>query len=327
MSKPIHTDRFPGMNNVEDDSLVRAVLNMDVLPGGDEKNPGGELEIRKGYALWQALAGAHSLFSNGAEFYCAAGTSLKKVSPGKVITTLATIAGVDDPLFFIQVGARLFMSSRSWNGIYDLGVVRQWGAEYSDDPEHYSDASTSEEFIQQGNTVAPFMENLALAGGRIFGTVGSKLHYSDPPLAYEMYRRDTFLEFTADLVMVAVSNAGLYMASADTTWFAQGFDPENFQQTVVGGGVIPGTLQYLESYKGVNNVPIWLDKDGVQAGIQGAVMPLTKNRVRIDHTDARAASHYNAKDGRFMASMIAPPDAAFGDIVTCEVVRNGKLIT
>lgn len=324
MTKPIHIDKFPGMNNVDKQSQLRVVHNLNITE--DQK-----LKQRDGFALWLALTGGHSLYSTGSEFFCVRqGTTtperLCRISPDKAITHVCDIDGSGDPLFYVQVGTRLFISSKGWNGVYENSTVRAWGAEHSDDPADYAAINSSEELLMLGDIKAPFMENLALAGGRIFGTVGEKVYYNDPPLAYEMFRADTFHPFTAEITMVAVSNGGLYFGSDKAVWFAVGFDPAEWSFSRVSGGVIPGTLQYLEEYKGINNVPVWLDEYGVQVGLNGTVMPLTKKAIKIDHTAARAASLL-ASDGRYVSSMLAPPDASFGDLVTCEVVRNGKLIT
>lgn len=330
-TKPIHMDAFPGMNNVVKDAPIRAILNMDVASEGTEKKPGGPLVKRAGYSLWQALAGAHSLFCDGSQFFCVrTGTTtmerLCRIAPDKTITHVCDIAGSGDPLFYLQIDGRLFISSRNWNGICEDGVVRDWGTEFSDDPADYDTAASSEELMLMGTIKAPLMENLALAGGRIFGSVGKRVYYNDPPLAYEMFRADTFHEFTDEIVMIAVSNAGMYFASAATTWFTPGFDPHEFVPVVVGDGAIPGTLQYLDDFRQMNNVPVWLDSDGIQAGMQGTVIPVNKNSVRIDHGGMRAASHLTA-DGRFVSSMPTPDVAYAGDSVTCSIIRNGVLIT
>lgn len=339
MPKPIHINKFPGMDNVSSQPQVRAVPGADdgskqaqpsVIQNMDVTRDGG-LEVRDGVTAWLSLAGAHSLFSNGSEFFCAAAHTttperLCKISPTGVVTTLSATAGLNDPLFFVHIAGRLFISSRSWNGVYENGVVRPWGAEYSNDPADYASAISSESLTLQGVINAPKMENLCLAGGRIFGTNGTKLHYNDPPLAYEMYRRDTYHEFPDELVMVAQTNLGLYIATADNVWFTGSLDPNEFILSVVAGGVIPGTLQYLAEYKGINNVPIWLSEKGIQAGVNGGVESLTVNTTKISHTAARAASIITA-DRRYLSSFIAPSDASFGDTVLGEVVRNGSLIT
>jgi len=337
---PIYTDKFSGMNNADSNSAlslsmkqlsvkdaaggVRMIHNMDVQPSGD-------LTKREGFTVWQSLIGAHSLFSTGLEFFCVRqGTTtperLCKIDLSKTITHICDIVGAGDPMFYVQIGTRLFMSSKNWNGVYENGAVRAWGAEYSDDPADYAGAESSEELMLMGDTKAPCMENLTHVGARIFGTVGNKVYYNDPPLAYEMFRKDTFHEFAEPITMIAVAPDGLYFHSTKTSWYAAGYDPENFKFTVVGDGSIPGTLQYLAEFKNTTNVPVWLGDDGVEVGLGGEITSLTQDIIKIDHTEARAASVYT-KDKRYLSSMVAPPDAAINDAVTCEVIRNGKLIS
>lgn len=330
--KPIRINGFPGLNNVDSTALIKSLLNMDALPGGTEKEPGGPLAKRDGFSLWLALAGAHSLWADidGTLYCAAAGTTslerLVKIDRNKGITTICDITGSGLPLYFVRVADRLFISSAAWNGVYQNGAIRAWGEEYSDDLADFTNIEGSEELLTHGAINAPQMENLALAGGRIFGSVGSRVYYNDPPFGYEMYRRDAFHDFSGDLTMIAQTAAGLYFATDHVTWFASGLDPEQFQFTIVGDGAVPGSLQYLENFKGQANVPVWVSPTGVQAGIQGQVIPLTQNAVRFD-VGGRAASYQDQRHGGHYVTTMPLPDVGFGDQATCEVFRNGALIT
>lgn len=331
MADPIHTDAFPGMNNVDPDAAVRTILNMDVIAEGTEKKPGGPVEKRAGYSPWQSLVGAHSLWADadGSMFYCAAGvTSLEalyRIDRNKTITLLSAITGLGSPMFYQRVADRLFISSASWCGVYQYGAIRSWGAEFSDDLAAFEDISGSEELMTHGVISAPAMENLCLAGGRIFGSIGNRAYYNDPPFAYEMFRRDSFHEFAGNLTMIAATAFGLWFASADTTWFASSLNPSEFVFSVVGDGAVPGSLQYLNEFRQMNNVPVWISKSGMQAGMQGQVVPLTEQAVKFD-VAGRAASYQEQKlNGHYVANMPLP-DVGFGDAATCEVFRAGKLI-
>lgn len=324
------------MNNVDQISPIRVVHNMDVTT--DKK-----LRRREGYALWHGLEGSHSLFFDGEVFFCAAKgsaspESLYKVTLNKEVTEIGPITGAAEQLYYIPLNGRMYISSKLWNGIYEDGVIRPWGYSYGDDPAALENASSSEEQITLNTIAAPCMENLALAGGRIFGSAGRKLWYNDPPLAYEMFRPDTFHEVDGEITMVApegkggvFAREGLYIATSTATWFAEGYDPENWVFAAVGDGAIPGTFQYVSSLKldnrSYNNVPVWLNRHGVQAGIGGVVQNVSKGKVRFEAT-GRAASFYREQaGGQYLSTFMQPPEVGFGDSITCEVVRAGKLIT
>ena len=333
--KPIIVKEFPGMNNVarqgvmgttsdgkQNLAAVKAVLNMNTTT--DRK-----LEKRAGYALWRSLPGAHSLWFDGKDFLCAArGTasleSLYRVSMDKLVTEICPITGLGEPLYYLPASGVVYISSRMWNGVYASGAVRHWGSEYGDDPALLDDAGSSEKMMLLNTSGPPCMENLCLAGGRIFGSVGSRVHYSDPPMALEMYRPDTYHDFSDTITMIAVADDGMFFASADQTWFATGHDPLAWEFTLVGKGAIPGSLQY-KPQQHANNIPMWLNKQGVQIGTRG-VLQATEEKVRFD-TAGRAASVFKKQGGgQYLSSFIQPPDVGFGDSATCEIVRNGKLL-
>ena len=326
-SKPINIAAFPGMNNVSK-AGIRTVLNMDA--GADQF-----LTQRDGYALWLAMIDPHSLVADSMSLFCAAvGTasieSLWNISSQGDKTEVCVINGKGHPLSYIFTPDRVYISSRAWNGIYEYltGVVRAWGAAYSDDPASLIDATSSEPMMTLNVTGAPYMENLCMAGSRIFGSVGNRVYYNDPPFAFEMFRPDTFLEFDGDIVMIAKSAAGLYFASTDKTWFAQGFDPAGMNMSEVGTGALPGSLQYLPNFRGVNDVPIWTERTGIFAGVNGRAVPVTEERLKFD-AQGQAASLQRVQDGvqQYLTSFPQHADVGFGDSATCEVVRNGKLIT
>ena len=209
MAKPINISAFPGMNNVNK-AGIRTVLNMDA--GADQF-----LTQRDGYALWLAMTDPHSLVADSMSLFCAAaGTasieSLWGISSQGDKTEVCAINGKGHPLSYIFTPDRIYISSRAWNGIYEYlaGTVRAWGAAYSDDPASLIDATSSEPMMTLNVTGAPLMENLCMAGSRIFGSVGVRVHYNDPPFAFEMFRPDTFLEFDGEIVMIAKSAAGMY---------------------------------------------------------------------------------------------------------------------
>ena len=336
MAKPIRTTKFPGMDNVQRQGFrqgegteeattpLPVVLNMQVTT--DQK-----LVKRMGFSLWQAMPGVHSLFWTGNEFLCAAAgsaslESLWLVKRDKTMTELSPISGVGDPLFYIPVNGLVYISSRNWNGVYEDGAVRSWGESFGDDIAEQDASANSEEMMLLNTIPAPPMENLLLAGGRIFGNFGARLWYNDPPMAYEMFRPDAFRDFPEPLTMIAKSVDGMYFASAERTWFAQGFDPAGWKLDTVGDGAVPGSLQVIPQLGNANSVPVWVNHNGVQAGVGGGVQQVTQDKVRFDATGRAASLYRDQAGGQYLTNFPQPSDVGFGDSATCEVVRNGKLI-
>lgn len=347
-AKPISIAGFAGMNNVDRISQVPLVLNMDTTP--DKR-----LETRDGYTLFYTLADVHSLATDGLSLFCAGkGTasleSLYKLTPQKVLTELAAIRGKGDPLYYVLFPDKVFISSRSWNGVYDYATVRPWGTPANASPD-LTDIYNSEQMLPLNSGPPPYMENLCLAGGRIWGTRGSNVHYNDPPMAYEMYRPDTFLPFTEPLTMIAKTHSGMYFASETTTWFGTGFDPLEMAFTQVGDGALAGSLQYIPNYKNDTDVPIWTGRDGIFVGMQGTVMHITSEQVNFAGS-GKVASLFRDKGGviQYLSNSLLSPGealatqvfktgrfsetatkndgdtAGFGDSVSCEVYRNGQPI-
>lgn len=327
-TSPITADKFggvhrdgsrAGMNNVDRQSLVRLVHNM--VP-----TPDGKLEARRGFILWHDLPGVHSLFYHKGGFFCGAGDALYRISENGEREALLTIPATGDPIFYVAGPAGLYISSRAFNCVYDGKQARPWGTPYTDDRAEVGDGSG--ELVLLNTSGPPHMEHLCMAGGRILGSVGSRLHYNDPPTAYEHYRPDTFIDFPDEITMIAASREGVYVAALDATWYAPGFDPHEWQFSEAGRGALSGSLQYLARYKEFTQVPVWLSRNGLNAGVAGTVLDLSGDRVRFNGT-GRAPSFYrsNAKRGQqYAANFTLPPDVGFSDSATCEVVRNGKLL-
>lgn len=323
-TKQIVFDAFPGMNNVMRQSPFKAVLNMDVT---DDRR----LIQRPGFRQWLALPGAHSLFTDGLDLFCVAtGTasleSLWKVTPHQEATEIGPIRGKGYPVFSVVMPGRIYLSSKVWNGIYDYTVLRPWGAIYSDDPAALTDYYSSEPMMTLNAIPAPCMENLCRCGSRIWGTVGNRVYYNDPPLAYELFRPEGFLEFSEPLTMIARVPDGIFFASATKTWFGAGYDPTDMGFIEIGNGALSGSLQYAPTFRGLSDVPIWTARDGIYAGVGGRLVALTKERIRFD-ASGPASSLYRMKDGapQYLTNFGLPGEVGFGDSVTCEIFRKGTI--
>lgn len=330
---PITISEFPGMNNAGRQSVLPIILNMDATI--DKK-----LTIRDGCSSWLTLAGVHSLVSDSINLFCAATgsstpESIFRVDPNKGKHEISAITGKGYPIFYVFLKDRVFMSSKVWCGVYQYATdtIRQWGAMYANDPAIIDSLYSSEQLITLNVVPAPFMENLCLCGGRIWGSVGNRVYYNDPPLAFEMYRLDTFIEFgeaTSEITMIAKTDTGMYFANEGTTWFGSGFDPELMKLSVpVGDGALKGSLQYLlASRKFGNNVPIWTGRTGIFAGVGGKSIPLTLEKVKLLGS-GQAASLLRMHNGvtQYLSNFALPSDnTGVQDETTIQVFRKGKLV-
>ena len=301
------------------------LLNMDTQIDG-------RLEKRDGYEKAVNLQDAHSLFADGAYLFCIGkGTgspeSLWRIDATHGAVEVSAIRGKGFPMGYVSVNEKIYLSSKAWNGIYDsaTATVGAWGSDQTDDLSGLADMATSEEAFPLHVRKAPYMENLCQHGGRIFGSTGKHLVFSDP-FAFEWFRDENFLPFPEEILMVASTPVGLYVGATHTTWFLRGTNPGEMALSRVGTGVLAGSLQYGSFEKFGQDIPLWVSKEGIMAGVEGAVVPLTANKVRFD-ISGRAASAFRFRNGepQYLAGFPLP-EASLGDAVTADVVRNGKLI-
>lgn len=219
----------------------------------------------------------------------------------------------------------------------------------------------------------PFLSNLCYAFGRIWGSSGKTIYYSQP-FKFGWFRLSANrLEFESDVTIIAKVPTGLFIGMKDKTRFLAGTEPEQMQQTDAGAGSVPGTLAYCNNLpemgdilgspeKGYVDVPVWRTTDGIVAGnASGRLFNLTKNKLVFGVpergaslyrnfggvlqflTSARAgaggsgAGFFDAdtiaalKAGQFdissLKSNATGSGVGFADVATCEVYRNGVLVS
>ncbi len=142
----------------------------------------------------------------------------------------------------------------------------------------------------------PYLLNLAYAHGRIWGTEGPRLWFSEP-FAPQWFRH--YEIFEEDLVMVAPILSGVFVSSRHHTWLIDGLVPAEWKIQRVGDGAIPGTLVYgqfegggYELSRAMSQLPMpcWLGRQGVVVGTNaGHLVHVTENRVRMNERERGAA--------------------------------------
>lgn len=158
-------------------------------------------------------------------------------------------------------------------------------------------------FIQPLTTLgvfpAPrFTHSTAYAFGRVWGTLGKKLVFSEP-FQPEFFRVGGYKQFIEDLVMVASVASGLFVNSQDSTWFLGGTSADKMSLTRLGEGAIPGTLTMglvegggyeVSKQLAQMPMPIWFDRNGMVIGTHnGHLVHWTKSKLKVTQYPRGAA--------------------------------------
>ena len=188
----------------------------------------------------------------------------------------------------------------------------------------------------------PFLENLCYAFGRVWGSSGKTLYYSQA-FKFGWFRLSANrFEFESEITLIAKVSTGLFIGMREKTRFLEGTEPEKMQQIDAGAGSVQGTLAYCNNVpyladimgtqeKGYVDVPIWVTAEGIVVGNgNGRLFNLTKNKLRFG-TPEKGASLYRNEGGvfQFLSSFrqgATGSGAGFSDEATCEVFRNGTLV-
>jgi len=405
--REIKVDSFNGMNNI----VVKAKRTMGepsiILNAIVE--PDGSLVRRPGLEKVIDLPGAHSLWTNNKGLVmCAAESKVYRVVDGITAVELEDTEQADDPMSYLEVDGKIYLSNQNWTGMYDPGLktIGKWGvpipttpvliqaegslpagyynvcltaiSEYgrpsgnsdlagitlsepggiiiSNLPEGASvwitdpngsqlfyagNSSTITELPEQPEPIPTMwglppdpMSHLCWAFGRVWGARYKKVGYSEP-YQPELFRPSTgFFEFEENVLMIAKTDYGLFVGCEINTYFLSGTNPAEMVQSIAGVGVVPGTLCYASDLGELGkNVPVWVGKDGVYAGLaDGRIFNVVKEKLRIDPQQVQGASLCRVKDGRkqmlFSMKHNQPKGqvVGFGDLAACDVVRDGVVI-
>lgn len=186
----------------------------------------------------------------------------------------------------------------------------------------------------------PYLSNLCYAFGRIWGSNGSTVYYSEPfKLGWFRTSANRF-EFEDEVTLIAKVPTGLFIGMRNKTRFYAGTEPEKMRVSDAGAGSIPGTLAYVNNMpelgdvlgtpeKGYVDVPVWRTTEGIVAGnALGRLYNLTKNKL-IFGTPERGASLYRNFGGVLQiltSSKVGSggSGAGFFDADTIAAIKAGK---
>ena len=157
----------------------------------------------------------------------------------------------------------------------------------------------------------PGFTHFIYAFGRIWGSLGKKVYYSDPN-QYEWFRPANFLPFLEDVVLLAPTTGGIFASSLKNTWYLDGTEPAKMTSRRTGNGAIPGTLTMVQIPANIAGgamtndlfgqlskmpTPVWMAPTGWVCGTHGGNLTyLTENRLKIQ-TRAQGAALYRVIEG------------------------------
>ena len=187
----------------------------------------------------------------------------------------------------------------------------------------------------------PFLENLCYAFGRIWGSLGNEVYYSQP-FKLGWFKLDSNkYSFEDEVTLIAKVPTGLFIGMKNRTRFLAGTIPEQMTQLDAGAGSIKGTLIYCNNMpelgwtlgtpeKDFTDVPVWLTTEGWVVGSPtGKFFNITKNKIKIG-IPTHGASLYRNLNGviqiltSFKSGSIGS-GAGFEDEDTFNSFKNGQI--
>ena len=183
----------------------------------------------------------------------------------------------------------------------------------------------------------PYMENLCYAFGRMWGSVGSDIYYSQPfKLGWYRLASNKF-SYETPVTMIAKVSTGLFVGTDARTRFLAGTEPGKMVQSDAGAGSIRGTLAYCNNMpelgwtlgtpeKDFVDVPVWVTSEGVVVGgPSGKFFNITKNKIKMS-VPSRGASLYRNSEGfiQFLTSFKVG-NTGLDDLDTYNAFKNGKI--
>lgn len=187
----------------------------------------------------------------------------------------------------------------------------------------------------------PYLENLCYAFGRLWGSSGKDVYYSDEFNLGRFKLRSNVFRYDSPVTVIAKVPSGLFIGMEDKTKFLAGTEPSQMVESDAGAGSIKGTLAYCNNLpdlgstlgtpeKGFVDVPVWVTAEGIVAGnAAGKLYNLTKNKIKMG-IPTQGASLYRNLEGvfQFMASFKSGSSgsgAGFIDAGTYNAFKNGLI--
>jgi len=125
MATVVNFSGFKGMDNIHADTelsndVARRIVNADVLDSG-------RLRRRKGSTLALALAGAHSLWSDGVTAYYVLSNVLYRFVPGNASVALGAFAADTNRISYQKINSIVYLTCATARARINNGVLESWG--------------------------------------------------------------------------------------------------------------------------------------------------------------------------------------------------------
>ena len=294
---------FTGMDNVSGGSVSDGLVIPDLIINATVTD--GMVKKRGGYALSIPITGCHSLCPRSVPL-CAGTGKLYLLNLDAGTKTEVASLPTSAPLSYVEIGLCIFISSRDWCGVYESGIIRKWGKIIDDlDDMNWVQAENGEYFLAdpQGNATATMkphehvhapdpMEHIIFAHGRIWGSRGTVLYYSDG-MSPEWFQDDVNqIPFQDEIKMIAPSQGGLFIGFDNKVIFLNGSDPATMGYTVRKPGALPYTMQQIHNFGDFGTVPAWgTPKGKIMAGMpDGSLVDLTAGKTKFTISEAKGSS-------------------------------------
>lgn len=338
--QPLHLVESLGMDNLNKVTPINPeksgyfphiVLNM-------EHHSDKFLRKRKGYTKIIDWQDCHSVWGyRGYLFFCGKSTTAAEAIyryhiETQQLTKVTDVMGRMFPMYYVGIDDTIFWSSKVSNGVYHLGldVVEPWDRSTPESILDIDSMTDSDPLLNLGSMGVPPLEFLCWHSSRIYGADGSDLVYTE---AFDYYTTKPYnrIKFPEEITMLAPIQGGLYVASANNTWFLDGTSPTEFKQVLVGRGAVRGTLSYgvminPDSFR--ERHPFWINSQGVCCGKGGKEINLTSDKllIPIGSVGAGVIDHSTETPSYKVTLKNTTPTGRVGDKITMEVFRNGKLV-
>jgi hypothetical protein len=154
----------------------------------------------------------------------------------------------------------------------------------------------------------PYLENLCYAFGRIWGSNGPDVYYSQPFKFGWFKVTSNKFSFDSIITLIAKVPTGLFIGMEDRTRFLAGTEPEQMVQSDAGAGSVKGTLVYCNNMpelgwtlgtpeKDFTDVPVWVTENGIVVGNgSGKFFNITKNKIKMSIPQQGASLYRNLDD-------------------------------
>lgn len=294
--------------------LLRDAVNVDVTDAGTLRRRAGSTLVRSGadcHSLWSPRSGAYALYADAGDLY-----RLKPAADGTLVRNqIAAGFGRSSAVSWAEVNEAVYFTDGLRVGSFhpDTGPTPAWMPQYGVDI--------------QGRKLdsMPAGQAMAYHRNRTLVACGPVLFYSEPFAPHLYDPAQNFVQFPARITLIAALESGVYVATADATYFAAGGFPAQGLAEVAPYGAAEGSLTLLD---GADECA-WMSPKGIVRAKGGEFSAVQEPRVVVG-TSERAACVYREHNGlrQVLASLADPTQAkaGVGSFIEAETVRKGIVL-